>query len=155
LVTESPTYVRAALTLDEAEQGKKSKDLPVFFYVWDKNEPVIPGSTLRGMLRALMEIAGFGKVTDVTNARLVYRAVGDTTKHGERYRELLMDEQGRGTKKYIPKFQAGYIRQKGTDWIIKPARQINGTTFARIRSNDNLFRRLHPVPGCKNAFKIF
>ena len=155
LITESPTYVRAALTLAEAEQGEKSKDLPAFFYIWDKSEPVIPGTTLRGMLRALMEIAGFGKITDVTNARLVYRAVGDTTKHGERYRELLMEEQGRGTKDYIPKFQAGYMRQKGADWIIKPARQINGTTFARIRSNDNLFRRLRPVPGCKNAFNIF
>jgi CRISPR-associated protein (TIGR03986 family) len=155
LVTESPTYVRAALTLAEAEAGKKSKDLPEFFYVWDKREPVIPGSTLRGMLRALVEIASFSKMAEVSPARLVYRAVGDTTKHGERYRELLMEEQGKGSKSYVPKFQAGYIRRRDADWVIRPAQQINGTSFARVRDNPNLFRSLQPVAGCKNAFKIY
>src|SRR5262245_26920058 len=76
LTTASPLYVRCGLTLEQFRQGLEAKDLPVFFNLGDPNAPVIPGSSLRGMLRALVEIAAYGKMEKVTDRpRYFYRAV--------------------------------------------------------------------------------
>jgi CRISPR-associated protein (TIGR03986 family) len=160
LMTASPAYVRAPRTPQEADQGIQSKDLPAFFYEWEKTEPVIPGSTLRGMLRSLIEIASYGKITDVSNRRLIYRAVGDTTKHGDKYREQLMQDEtkkyARGNEKYFtPLTRGGYMRKQGSDWYIQPAEERDGTTFARISHKRIPGAKLIEVPGCKNASTIF
>lgn len=159
LITASPVYVRAPRTPRQAEKRIESKDLPAFFYEWEENEPVIPGSTLRGMLRGIIEIASFGKVSNVSNRRLIYRAVGDTTKHGEKYREQLMRlESGRqsGSEKYYtPLMLGGYMRKRGSDWFIQPAQERDGTTFARIRLDERFFQRLAPVPNCNNARTVY
>src|SRR5438045_3783569 len=63
LTTLSPLYVRCPLVLEEflrQEQGRDAglpfadqvKNTPDFFYTHDREQPVIPGSSLRGMLRA-------------------------------------------------------------------------------------------------------
>jgi len=162
LITASPTYVRAPRTPQEASKRIQSKDLPAFFYEWEKDEPVIPGSTLRGMLRTLIEIASYAKISEVSNRRLIYRAVGDTTKHGEKYREQLMRDEtakyprgNRNEKYYTPLMRGGYIRRKGSDWYIQPAEVRDGTTFARIRIDERFFDRLAQVQGCRNAFKVY
>ncbi|RIK14881.1 MAG: TIGR03986 family CRISPR-associated RAMP protein, partial [Chloroflexi bacterium] len=78
LTTRSPLYVRAALTLEQfgnQERGDEPKDdfralaknTPDFFYTRKKEAPVIPGSSLRGMLRALLEIVSYGKMTRVSD----------------------------------------------------------------------------------------
>jgi len=152
LVTESPTFVRAGLTLSQVEGGMQSRDVPEFFYVWERDDPVIPGSTLRGLLRAMVEIAGFGKISEVSKEQLIYRALGDTTSHGQRYRDRLMRDEG--GRSYTPLMAAGYMRKRGSDWYIQPAEMIDGTSFARIKIDDKLFRSLAPVTGCNSAFKI-
>jgi len=162
LITASPSFVRGPLTPEQVNRRMQSKDLPAFFYEWDENEPVIPGSTLRGMLRMLVEIASFSKITEVTSKRLIYRAVGDTTRHGEKYREQLMADEtekyarGNRNQKYQrPLMRGGYLRKRGSDWRIQPAEERDGTTFARIRIDERFFDRLAPVPGCRNAFKVY
>ena len=42
LITASPAYVRAPRTPEEERKRIQSKDLPAFFYEWDKDEPVVP-----------------------------------------------------------------------------------------------------------------
>lgn len=79
LETKTPIYVRGPLELDEFEQVEKSKDekstldslknKPDFFYTDDPDAPEIPGSSLRGMLRAIVEILGHGKLTPVPTDR--------------------------------------------------------------------------------------
>jgi len=163
LSTESPVYVRAARTLEQVEKKVASKDVPEFFYVQDINEPVIPGSTLRGMLRSLIEIASFGKVAEIAEKRLVYRAVGDTTSHGVRYRDSVMLNEGKHWDQdsreesyyYTPLTRAGYMRKRGSDWVIQPAQNIGGTTFARIRIDERFFSRLTRISNCKNACRIY
>ncbi len=159
LTSESPVYVRAPRTPEEARKRIQSKDLHAFFYEWDKGEPVIPGSTLRGMLRSLIEIASFGKVSDVHSRRLIYRAIGDTTTHGEKYREQLMrletGKQSGNEKYYTPLMLGGYMRRHNSDWYIQPAQERDGTTFARIRLDDKFFGRLARVPNCNNARKVY
>lgn len=162
LTTESPLYVRAPLTPKQRHDGRQAKDLTAFFFEWEEGQPVIPGSTLRGMLRALVEIAGYGKITDVSNKRLIYRAVGDTTRHGEEYRKLLMDDQtkqfsrgNRNEKFYVPLMRGGYMRKHNSDWYIQPAEERQGVTFARIRIDERLFDRLERVEGCRNAYTVY
>ncbi len=76
LTTASPLYVRCGLRPDQV--GKvEAKDLPDFFYTDpDSLDPVIPGSSLRGMLRALVEIVSYSKVQPVgKGAKMTFRAV--------------------------------------------------------------------------------
>lgn len=103
LTTETPLYVRCALTtaqFQRAEEEKRPehldkqqdwrqlvKNTPDFFYTANVETPVIPGSSLRGMLRALVEIVSYGKMTRVTNEHLFFRTVDDTsigTAYGQR-----------------------------------------------------------------------
>ena len=130
LTTFSPLYVRAALMPEEFERvqdatreaklpvRERVRNKPDFFYAEDRLHPVIPGSSLRGMLRALVEIVSYGKMQWVADRQLVYRAVGDTTSHGEGYRERLMRFDGEGYEdgkryySYTPLMKAGYMEQK-------------------------------------------
>ena len=65
LTTKSPLYIRCGLTKEEFEYGRESKDLPDFYYTESDlkhSKPVIPGSSLRGMIRTLIEIVSFSKI---------------------------------------------------------------------------------------------
>ncbi|MGB0384012.1 MAG: TIGR03986 family type III CRISPR-associated RAMP protein [Ardenticatenaceae bacterium] len=173
LITESPLYVRCPFTPEEFDKqqqqeqdGKKRdfrdqiKNKSDFFYTDPDKTPRIPGSSLRGMLRTLVEIVSYSKIEYVTHQQLVYRSVGDTTSHGKKYRNRLMRDDGLGYErrkqyyKYTPLMQAGYIKEKNGDWYIQPAQEIGGTTFARLRI-DHIPKGLPLVDGCKNAFDIY
>lgn len=136
LTTESPIYIRAGRQPSENRDASPSE----FFYLFDKEQPIIPGSTLRGMLRNLVEIVSYSKLSWVSDKELVYRAVGDITSHGQKYRDRLMRDDG--NKYYTPLIQAGYMRKNknNDEWTIQPAKAIDGTTYAHIpkRKLDNL-----------------
>ena len=161
LTTSSPVYVRAGLTPVQAATKREAKDLPDFFYLNDKNQPVIPGSSLRGLLRTLTEIVTFSKIGAVSKTPLVYRSVGGTTNHDAHYRDMLMrldreETQGKNTKYYTPLMRGGYMVQTGPrDWAIQPAREIGGTTYAHIGINEDKFSSLKRVKNCQNAYEIF
>lgn len=146
LITESPLYIRAPLTAADfkrqEEQEKKVKaggripiedrvrNKPNFFYTNEEDkEPVIPGSSLRGMLRTLVEILSYGKVDGVAAQKLYYRAVADLTL-------------GREYRNQIARRKAGYvIAKKDGSFEIAPAENINGRTFFKVR-DDVLCERL-------------
>ncbi|MBC8253135.1 MAG: TIGR03986 family CRISPR-associated RAMP protein [Ardenticatenia bacterium] len=128
LTTASPLYVRAALEQDEFERSLDEKaeerrpwpeqvrNKPDFFYADDRSQPVIPGSSLRGMLRTLVEIAGYGKMQWVTDQQhYFYRAVAAARSDPlrEPYQEAL-GAFGRNV-------QAGYLERRGDDWYVWPA----------------------------------
>jgi hypothetical protein len=93
LTTCSPLYIRCPLTRRQTELEEQNKDrrgepinsdtgyrdriknTPEFFYTLNKKDPVIPGSSLRGMLRSLLEIVSYGKIQPVTEKRLFLRTV--------------------------------------------------------------------------------
>ncbi len=149
LTTESPLYVRCALTLkqfEQSEQEKKSaerdddgttqtsrgfqhlaKNTPEFFYTDSTEMPVIPGSSLRGMLRALVEIASYSKMAKVTQTGgYFFRAVAAKADDplARPYRDLLKN------------VRAGYLVRDGEGWAIRPARTLNGETFIKVRERD-------------------
>lgn len=168
LETHAPLYVRGPLTPDdhktkehqEADPNdrtphlKKLRNKPDFFHTGDPNAPVIPGSSLRGMIRTICEILGHGKFSPVPDRPLVYRAVGDMSSHGEEYRKLLMDEEPGKKNWFTPKYRGGFIRRRSDGWWIQPASQTpDGATFARIMHKQIPERRMmERVPGTRNAY---
>ncbi|MDW8233849.1 MAG: TIGR03986 family CRISPR-associated RAMP protein [Roseiflexaceae bacterium] len=171
ITTESPVYVRAPLTPEEFERQEAGQDntpwrqqvrnKPDFFYADLAKTPRIPGSSLRGMLRQIVEIISYSKVQWVSEQPLVYRAVGDTTSHGEKYRNRIMKNDGQRPNRsgkpawhYTPLVKAGYIEEDRGEYFIRPAREIGGTTFARIRI-DSIPGGLKPWGKCKNASEIW
>lgn len=175
LETLSPVYVRAGLPPEryaimdrqEKDPNDKTKHLdkernrPEFFHTGDPNEPVIPGSSLRGMLRTLCEIIGHGKLSPVSDQALVYRAVGDTSSHGIAYRQELMDEEPGKRNWFTPKLQAGYIRKHSRDgaWCIQSAEPAdpsdsNSPNYARIRHKD-IPSHLPRLNDFKQAYELY
>ncbi len=151
LETRSPLYTRCAMNPEFFRQWGDAlfHDLPEeqknerarFFHLEDIERPVIPGSSLRGMVRVLVEIASYGKMQWVTDEQLVYRAVGDPSSLGQYYRQQLL-----GKSKTIPPdthldypspdLKGGYlVRYKG-GWGIQPAREIQGETFVHVEYRD-------------------
>ncbi len=160
LTTLSPLYIRGGLSpqqyeamerqeknpADKTPHLKKLRNRPEFFHTGDPDAPVIPGSSLRGMLRTMCEIIGHGKLSPVSDQALVYRAVGDTSSHGEAYRKELMNELPGRKNWFEPRFEAGYIREDHGRWYIQQAERLNSAdstspTYARINN------RLIPAKG--------
>lgn len=157
LTTKSPVYVRCPLTrrqFDFNEQGldrqgqpvrdgqtrldDRLKNTPEFFYTTDYTRPVIPGSSLRGMLRALLEIVSYGKLTRVSGGHLVYRGVGDATALGVWYREQMLgpnqDTTGNLQFDYpSPQLKGGYLCRHNDEWAIRPAKEDSfGNSFVHV-----------------------
>lgn len=133
LTTESPLYIRCGFTKEEFKCGAESKDLPDFFYIspsGKSTKPVIPGSSLRGMLRNLIEIISFSKIDQVSNhQRLFFRAVAVSQNK---------DSLGKEYQKYVDNLrnktiQAGYLKKDNEGWYIQPAKKEQGVTFAWVR----------------------
>ncbi len=128
LTTESPLYIRCGLTKAEFECGIESKDLPDFFYTqpeFKHLKPVLPGSSLRGMIRSLVEIISFSKIDKVSDAdKFFFRAVAadkdDPLK--DIYKNYLNKEN----------IKAGYLLKKNDGWYIRPATKIEGKYFIYI-----------------------
>jgi len=156
LTTESPLYIRCGLTTEEFNCGAESKDLADFFYTnpsEKSTKPVIPGSSLRGMIRNLVEIISFSKINQLLKKQLVYRAVGERTSLGEKYRESLLKDEGGNAYSFL--MQAGFMTRQGSSWTIRPANEIiDGVSFARIEKDDILRERLSLWHNTRNAYEI-
>ncbi|MHA1423859.1 MAG: TIGR03986 family type III CRISPR-associated RAMP protein [Candidatus Thorarchaeota archaeon] len=126
ITTETPTYVRCGPKVVNAsdEDPNTNPHRQDFFHHGDENHPVIPGSSIRGMARTLIEIVSSGKMNGVEDDYLVYRAVADTTSLGDMYRgRLLYTDQEEGIWVEYPRreMQGGYLERDGLDWAIRPA----------------------------------
>jgi CRISPR/Cas system CSM-associated protein Csm3 (group 7 of RAMP superfamily) len=119
----TPLYIRDTLTEeeykeklrieDENENKKKNKQQkfinPDFFS--PGGLPRIPGSSLRGMIRTLVEIMSFGKFMFFDDARLYYRGLADKCKN-------LRDEY----RNKIRGKSAGILYKVGFEYFIKPSK---------------------------------
>uniref|UniRef100_A0A7C4RQP4 TIGR03986 family CRISPR-associated RAMP protein n=1 Tax=Desulfatirhabdium butyrativorans TaxID=340467 RepID=A0A7C4RQP4_9BACT len=97
--------------------------------------PMIPGSSLRGMIRTVVEILSFSKIKPVTDEKPFFRTVA-ADRIGVAYRNRLI----RGNEKPF----GGYIRKDGNHWMIVPAAEV-----LRIH-RDELNKRKLNVPSKPN-----
>jgi len=126
--TKTPLYIRDTLNEDErkkkaeAEKEDRKYDNPKFF---SPGKLRIPGSSLRGMTRNMVEIVSFGKFGFYDYKRLYFRSLGDKSKLGDDYREMMIDE----ADYCFPKVKAGILKR---DYKIYPSDMIKGTQIYRI-----------------------
>ena len=119
LTNSTPIYVRAAQTLEEYKEEKVSSE-PFYYGVSDNQEDklLIPGSSIRGMLRTLVEVVSYSRITPISDKQLFYRSV-ENTSMGEVYRDRMKD-----------KVRAGFFhRDQSEAWIIP-------TIAARVERKD-------------------
>ena len=145
LETCSPTYVRGLMTEvqfrttgqkkpDELTEEEKIARAPFYGPSGETVEgypaPVIPGSTLRGMVRTLVEIAGFGRMRWVADEpTFTFRAVA--AARDDPLRVPYEDMLGR----YGADVEVGFLVRQGDDWYIAPARTPASVGLGAERSS--------------------
>ncbi len=135
LTTKSPLYIGCGMTPQDFKDANDDDDRdPNFYYINDRNEPVIPGSSLRGLIRSIVEIIGYCKVQFVSDDKLVYRGVGDTSSIGDAYRHKMCGSAN--TLQYpLKTLRGGYLHKEGYKHYIIPACSDNGESFVHIEGN--------------------
>lgn len=103
---------------------RNSKEASVFYS--PSGKPVIPGSSLRGMIRQMAEMVSYGKFGFFNDKkRLYYRGLADRSNLRNDYQSK-MSSYDRSRKINAYKISAGTIRKEGLSYFIIP------TAFDRI-----------------------
>jgi len=150
LRTVTPLYIRGMWTAAELEAQKKvdkKEDIRDFFMVDGK--PCIPGSSLRGMLRSMLEIITFGKIQPISDRQgFSFRAVAAQKNDplAEPYKTVI-GSFGRNVR-------AGYLHQEGERWFVKPAQRFGSKNEAYAKVKDTLKNGSSPVTGVKNMIRL-
>ncbi|WP_066635756.1 TIGR03986 family type III CRISPR-associated RAMP protein [Desulfolucanica intricata] len=128
LETITPLYIKDTGEVDNNE----IKDNPDFFSPGKRVK--IPGSSLRGMIRTLVEIVSWGKFINFEDKLLYYRTLADKCiSVRDEYRNNMSSSYNRN--KY--KFNAGYLTKRGFEYFIVPAKKFNnGNQFVQVKKND-------------------
>jgi len=88
----------------------------------------LPGSSLRGMVRTLVEIASFGKFHFINaNKRLYYRWIADAPHLRQYYFTKIRNVKG------------GYLFSENNKFFIRPAIEVNGQSFREFLDNSHIF----------------
>ncbi|MCB0044661.1 MAG: TIGR03986 family CRISPR-associated RAMP protein [Caldilineaceae bacterium] len=134
LETKTPLYTRAALEEYEVRGNQEAKEKADFFYIDpDTKMPVIPGSSLRGVLRSLVEIISYGKLQPVTDRQLFFRTLDGSALSDAYVRRMVAGD--RASDGAYPAVQAGYVEKDGSDYYIRPAQELAGTQFYRVEED--------------------
>ena len=148
LTTKTPLFVRGMLTeseITDEEDGikkrKTDKEIseltrknPNAFSI-DRQRPIIPGSSLRGMIRTLVEIVTSSKMHFVSDNKLVYRAVFGNDSLAREYRDMVAEEIGNTHFMYpSSRIQGGYLQrgQSKSGWVIRPAQRFQDESFVLV-----------------------
>ncbi|NUQ06854.1 MAG: TIGR03986 family CRISPR-associated RAMP protein [Anaerolineae bacterium] len=140
VTTVTPLFVRGMLAADKVRAqtvaGNQKLETPEFFAV--DEVPRIPGSSLRGMLRALVEIVTFSKIHFVSDQQLMYRALFGSASVVTDYRNRVSPSIPATQRPHFvypsQNLRGGYlVRTKSeSGWGIQPAQVHNGETFVLV-----------------------
>lgn len=153
LQTLTPLYIRAARRRDGEWDDRQSRLRPEPYAAID-GRPVIPGSSLRGAMRTLVEILSFAKIRPVSRARPFFRDISPSRISTE-YRQYFVDDLGsihsgidietddrvtRTANGYSARVRAGFVK----------GREIRECGVARVESRlivDELGEQTHTGTG--------
>ena len=144
LTTESPLYIRCGMTpenfanysqspqnMTDYEKDKWEKErrkILAPFFAYRDNIPVLPGSSLRGMLRTLVEIVSFGKIDRVSDQQhFFFRAVAADKD------DPLKEEYNKYVKPQ--NIKAGYLVERQDGWFIRPAMLVDEAPFVWVQED--------------------
>ena len=122
--SDTPLYIRDSLDKKELEEQEKANQASKRYINSDFYSPngklAIPGSSMRGMVRSLVEIASFGHFGFYNNSRLYFRALADVTNLKKEYSDK-MSAWDKKTKSGQYKMKAGILRMRSQfDFEIVP-----------------------------------
>lgn len=140
LTTKSLLFIRGMLSKDEYiaslqvnrhdeayryDQDPKNK--PKFFHTTKDERPVIPASSLRGMVRNIVEIITDSKMDRVYEHGLFFRTVDNSSLGKEVYRPRMViehQEKSTGKNKLIDLVKSGFLIKQGGDYYVKPCESL-------------------------------
>lgn len=126
--TLTPVYIRDTLTSKDIEdkfkiENQKGRYINADFFI-PAGKIRIPGSSLRGMIRTLVEIVNFGKFVNFDgNIKFFYRALGDRSLNLRNKYQHILTKSVDGA--FGMKCNAGYLCKINDNYYIKPAEKIN------------------------------
>lgn len=155
LNTLSPLYIRGPVLAQDfprQESDRQVKNKPEFFHTGDERTPVIPGSSLRGMLRALLEIVSYGKMQWVSEKQLFFRTVDDSAV-GSYYNHRMVEELGAVHKTGHPPAPGYHARVEGGFFRVRKDGTcfIEECTVARVDTRQDLL----PLFGLADSRALF
>ncbi|MBF8278331.1 MAG: superfamily protein [Candidatus Brocadiaceae bacterium] len=157
IATKTPLYIRDTLTKEEMatkeeleKDGKKKYINPNFFSPGGGNV-CIPGSSLRGMARAMVEMVSFSKLGFFEGDRKYhFRSFVDKALDlRKKYVDKMLS--GNDLTGYSQQVQAGYLVKEGMEFKIKPAQKnSHGCRYYRVEedlviSNGVLSERMNRI----------
>jgi CRISPR-associated protein (TIGR03986 family) len=136
----SDFYIRGMWPLGQfLSQGKSVKDQPLPFQAAGKLR--LPGSSLRGMIRTLVEIMADCALHPINDRLMFFRAVGASPNPGDRsfepnaktYKDRVSPGSGIPTDPAYPIVRVGYLWEEAGQWKIRPAKKgPYGTQWYRV-----------------------
>lgn len=146
---KTPVYIRGT------RNGTETRVSPEFFSPGGITK--IPGSSLRGMIRTLIEITSFGCFGFHNNDTFLFRTFADKNKTlRDNYLDKATDKtkpikQKKGEPRYPKKSLAGYLKKEAKKYYIYPT-----TYIERVRKeNDNLSAKQRNWEKCLYEFEDF
>jgi CRISPR-associated protein (TIGR03986 family) len=134
LVTKTPLYIRDTLDEGQIAANVESKDNPDFFGPGGKIR--IPGSSLRGMIRNLVEVLSWGNFNNFDAKLLFYRGLADTSNLRKEYQQNMTTPTGNPKERAVYNFKAGYLGRDGLKYYLLPAQEVNGKTFFQVKKRN-------------------
>lgn len=125
--TKTPVYIRDFLSQQDLETASASKSKFTFCQI--NGKAMLPGSSLRGLIRQMVEMVSFGKFTQFDDRRLYYRAMADSCEDLKKiYMDTMVSEEpernGRpGLTQYH--MSAGLLIKDGFNYYIQPSKNFN------------------------------
>ena len=130
LKTLTPLYIRDTYTQDELVKKENGEDNSDFFSPGGHIR--IPGSSLRGMIRNLVEILSWGKFGFFEDKLLFYRCFNKNDILKEEYLKKISYNRKTGRTT----LRAGYLTRQGNDHFIIPAKVENAKQFIQEKKKD-------------------
>ena len=166
ITTESPTYIRGMLDIEQyrwlqdnniSDHPEEKEKLAKFFSTSREAcdglpLPSIPGSSLRGMLRNLVEIVSYSQIHAVADdPQIWYRDLARNGAMSASYEEIL--------GAYGARVRAGILSREGDRWFVEPAQlphEADGSLCEKpyCKVHDRLIQEsAEELPGFKSLYQ--
>ncbi|MGD2092979.1 MAG: TIGR03986 family CRISPR-associated RAMP protein [Candidatus Aminicenantes bacterium] len=137
---KTPLYIRD--TMDQDELKKENHINPDFFSPAKRYR--IPGSSLRGMVRTLVEIVSWSKLRFFEkNREFHYRSFADSALDlRDDYTSKIIRRDNRVKPGFFLNANAGYLVKRGLNYKIIPAQYLDDFQFARVEEETVIKSRI-------------
>jgi CRISPR-associated protein (TIGR03986 family) len=115
ITTLTPLFIRGSEIKKGMVWDKRDVRLRSEPFTSPDGRPMIPGPSIRGMIRTLVEVLSFSKITLVTDQKPFFRSLA-ADRIGKAYRNRMI----RGNHKP----DGGYIMRSGNRYTIVPAKEV-------------------------------